>query len=314
MGFLLSCISTNHALLKKHWQQSREQTSCPVTVLGSREKPKDDQGGLLCVIDDNGEIEAQVGLTMPAGMVFSDDGILVAAHDTIHEVANDLSSVRPSVISLPSFNLLHSLSRTQRGYLAASTGLDAIVEFTRDGQQIWSWWATEHGFAYTPENVRRTLDKAADYRGVKYGTLAQTTHVNSAAELPDGTILATLFHQGMVISIDRESGAWQPVLEGLDHPHAVRILAQDYFTVADTGHGRALMVRLSAGRGSIETEVQADTNWLQDSFYDYQHDRWLLVDGKNSRVILWTGTAEHKARVLDLDPEWRLYEVLPLAS
>jgi hypothetical protein len=313
MGFLLSCISTNHSMLKKHWQQSREQTNCPLTVLGSREKPKNDQGGLLCVIDDDGEIQAQVALTMPSGMVFSGNGLLVAAHDTIHEVSTDLSSVQPSVISLPSFNLLHSLSRTKRGYLGASTGVDAIVEFTRDGEQIWSWWATEHGFEYTPANERRVLDKTADHRGVKYGTLAQTTHVNSAAELPNGTILATLFHQGMVISIDRESGDWQPVLEGLDHPHSVRILAEDYFTVADTGHGRTLMVRLRDGRGVTETEVQADTTWLQDSFYDYQHDRWLLVDGKNSRVILSTGTAGHKARVLDLDPEWRPYEVLPLA-
>ena len=72
------------------------------------------------------------------------------------------------------------------------------------------------------------------------------------------------------------------------------------------------MVRLRDGRGTIETEVQADTTWLQDSFYDYQHDRWLLVDGKNSRVILSSGAADHKARVLDLDPEWRPYEVLPL--
>jgi hypothetical protein len=148
---------------------------------------------------------------------------------------------------------------------------------------------------------------------VTYGTLAQTTHVNSAAELPDGTVLATLFHQGMVIAIDRESGDWQPVLEGLNHPHSVRVLNENYITVADTGHGRALLVHLKDRKGTIETQVAADTNWLQDCCYDYQNDRWFLVDGKNSRVDLRTGTVGERALArFDLNPEWRLYEVLPL--
>src|SRR5579859_104140 len=312
MSFLLSCISTNHSLLKQHWTKARAQTECPVTVLGSREKPKD-QGGLLCLVSDDGNIQAQVELPMPSGMALTENGILVASHDTIHEVSNDLTRVQRDIVSLPSFNLLHSLSRTRHGYLAASTGVDALVEFTATGELLWSWWATEHGFEYTPAGERRLLDINDDHRGVKYGTLTQTTHVNSAAELPDGTILATLFHQGTVISIDRESGEWQTVLEGLDHPHAVRVLAEDYITIADTGRGRALLVKLRDGKGSIETEIQAETNWLQDSFYDYRHDRWLLVDGKHSRVTLTTGTRDPKGGIqLNLDPEWRLYEVLPL--
>jgi hypothetical protein len=101
-----------------------------------------------------------------------------------------------------------------------------------------------HGFEFTPGGSRRKLDKFIDYRSVQFGTLAQTTHINSAAELPGGRVLASLFHQGMVIAIDRESGDWQPVLEGLDHPHSVRILDKSHFTVADTVHGRALLVRI----------------------------------------------------------------------
>lgn len=316
MQFLLSCISTKHSLLKNHWAQSRsQQTFCPVTTLGSMQKPREDQGGLVCTLDDRKSAQDVVELSMPAGMAYSDNGVFVASLDTIHEVSPDLSQVKRDVVSLPMFNLLHSLSRSQRGYLVASTGLDAILEFTREGELLWSWWATEHGFELTPAGERRVIDKTMDHRGIKYGTLTQTTHVNSVAELPDGRVLASLFHQGMVISIDRESGAWQPVLEGLDHPHSVRVLAEDYFTVADTGRGRGLMVKLNEGKGSIEAEVSADTNWLQDCLYDYRHDCWILVDGKNSRVSLRTGTAGEKALArFDLDPEWRLYEALPLCQ
>jgi hypothetical protein len=313
MHFLLSCISTKHYMLKEHWKQAREQAECPLTVLGSHYKPEEDQGGLLCVLDDTGHVQSSAELPMPAGITRSENGVFVASLEAVHEVSPDLSLIRRDVVSLPEFNLLHSLSRTARGYLVASTGLDAILEFTRDGQMIWSWWATEHGFEETPTGERRTLEIGADHRGIKYGTLAQTTHVNSAAELPDGTILASLFHQGMVIAIDRASGAWHPVLEGLDHPHAVRVLTEDYFTVADTGRGRALLVRIKDGTGQIETEVTADTTWLQDCSYDYRNDHWILVDGKHSRIILRTGKAGDEGTIqLDLNPEWRLYEVLPL--
>ncbi|MDQ2906120.1 MAG: hypothetical protein M3Y81_21580 [Chloroflexota bacterium] len=313
MRFLLSCISTKHSLLKEHWKQTREQTDCPLTVLGSRHKPEEDQGGLLCLLDDLGGIQSTIELPMPAGITPSEHGVFVASSDAVHEVTTDLSLIQHEVVSLPGFNLLHSLSRTARGYLAASTGLDAILEFTRDGELIWSWWATEHGFTETPTGERRILDSGVDHRGIKYGTLDQTTHVNSAAELAGGIVLATLFHQGMVIAIDRASGAWQPVVEGLDHPHAIRVLTEDYFTVADTGRGRALLVHIKDGKGLIETEVAADTTWLQDCSYDYRYDHWVLVDGKHSRVILRAGTAGDKGTIqFDLNPEWRLYEVLPL--
>jgi len=317
-------------MLKKHWVDTKEQDQCPVTTLGnirqsrkeaavavrgSLQKPKEDQGGLLCLLDGNGQAVEQVELPMPAGMTFSDGGIMVASIEDVHEVAPDLSTIQKNVVSLPTFNMLHSLSRSHAGYLVASTGVDAILEFTREGDLLWSWWATEHGFEFTPKGERRILDLKGDYRGTMFGTLAQTTHVNSVAELADGSVLASLFHQGMIIRIDREDGSWQPVLEGLDHPHSVRILADDYFTVADTGRGRGLMIHLKNGKGEIEAEVDAGTNWLQDCVYDQRQDQWVLVDGKNSNITLRGGIEGRKTiGRFDLDPEWRLYEVLPLGE
>ena len=316
MNFLLSCISTKHSLLKKHWandEQTQTKTECPVTALGSMQKPKENQGGLLCLLDDSGQMQASIEMSMPAGMALSDDGVFVASIFGVHKVSYDLSAIEQNAISLPVFNMLHSLSRSRSGYLVASTGLDAILEFTPEGQLLWSWWATDHGFEQTPTSETRIIDKDADHRGIVYGTLAQTTHVNSAAELPDGMVLATLFHQGMVIAIDRASGDWQPLLEGLHHPHSVRVLNQNYITVADTGNGRALLVYIKDRKGTIATQLSADTNWLQDCSYDPQHDRWFLVDGKNSRVILRMGIAGDKELAqLNLNSEWRLYEVLPL--
>lgn len=311
MRLLLSSISTRHSTLKKHWSESGQVASCPLTVLGSIEKPKEDTGGLLCLIDDFGFSQKTVDLKMAAGMVSGENGVLITTFGSIHEADTDLGTLKRDVVSSPLFNALHSISRTERGYLVASTGLDLLLEFNRKGDILWSWWATDHGFEFTPGGSRRILDKSADYRATQFGTLAQTTHINSAAELPGGRVLASLFHQGMVIAIDRESGDWQPVLEGLDHPHAVRILDKSHFTVADTVHGKALLVRIDEhnGRGIVEQAIDAGTTWLQDCRYDAEYDAWILVDGKNSRLLLRGSRSGDKSIArLDLDPEWRLYE------
>jgi hypothetical protein len=314
MKMLVSCISTQHSLLKEHWEKSRDEIACPVTVLGSFQKPDGGKTGLLCLLDETGKPQQAIELLSPAGMVRSNDGgIFVAAASTIHRVSSDLTSIQTDVVNQPLFNVLHSLSRTQHGYLIASTGIDVLAEFDEQGNLLWDWWAIEHGFAMTPTGVPRVLDKAADHRSIKYGTLEQTTHVNSAAELPDGRILATLFHQGMVIMIDRASGDWQPVLEGLDHPHSVRVLDEQHFTVADTARGRALLVSLVEQRGRIVMEIRADTDWLQDCQYSERDDCWFLVDGKNSRILLYSGISGYKALdQFELNPEWRLYEMLLL--
>ncbi len=315
MRLLLSCISTKHSVLKQHWTNTSQETpaACPLTVLGSYEKPKEDLGGLLCLIEDMGCSQQTIGLHMAAGMVASEKGVFVTSFGSVHEVDADLSSLHENVVSSPLFNALHSISRTRQGYLVASTGLDLLLEFNRSGEALWSWWATDHGFELTPSGRPRIVDKTADHRTIKYGTLSQTTHVNAAAELPDGRILASLFHQGMVIVIERETGAWQPVLEGLDHPHAVRVLDEEHFTVADTVHGKALLARVNKAGGRVEEEIDAGTNWLQDCHYDGTYNCWVLVDGKNSRVSLRRGRSGDKTcSQFDFDPEWRLYEAYVL--
>ena len=150
MKLLLSCISTKHAVLKQHWTESSEQTQCPLTVLGSYQKPEQDLGGLLCLIGEMGCSQKTVALEMAAGMVTSERGLFITSFGSIHEVDADLGIVHHNMVSSPLFNALHSISRTRRGYLVASTGLDLLLEFNRNGEILWSWWATDHGFDLTP--------------------------------------------------------------------------------------------------------------------------------------------------------------------
>lgn len=154
----------------------------------------------------------------------------------------------------------------------------------------------------------------ADHRGLLYGTATHTTHINSAVELPNGDILASLFHQGLVICIQRETGQWKPLLEGLHHPHFVRLHGTQAFTVADSGHGRALLVSMqSEKKVHIEREITLETEWLADCFYDEERALWWLLDAHNSHVVLFEEGSQRFRHIL-LDPEWRLYSLEPLVS
>ncbi|HEX4208710.1 MAG TPA: hypothetical protein VHZ51_31810 [Ktedonobacteraceae bacterium] len=316
MKFLLSCISTNHSTLKKHWSDTGQDTACPLTVLGSLQKPKEDLGGQLCLIDDQAGVLNTMPLPMAAGLAPSEHGLFVTTFSAIHEADLALQTLHQDVITSPLFNALHSISRTRAGYLVASTGLDLVIELNANGDILWSWWATDHGFTHTPTGEYRQLDKQADHRAMKYGTLQQTTHVNSVAELPDGRVLATLFHQGSVIAIDRDTGNWQTLLEGLDHPHSIRVLDEEHFTVADTVNGHALLARFNATstRAQVEETIDATTNWLQDASYNGAHDAWLLVDGKQSQIQIRGGRSGKQMQAqIGVDPEWRLYEAYALS-
>src|SRR6266568_8558255 len=114
MSMLVSCISTNHSILKNHWEKSRDEIACPVTVLGSFRKPDGGKTGLVALLDEAGKPQLSVELLSPAGMVSNGQGVLVAAASAIHELAPDLTALAEDVASLPSFNVLHSLSRTER--------------------------------------------------------------------------------------------------------------------------------------------------------------------------------------------------------
>ena len=186
MRILLSCIATKHSVLKKHWTDSGQAVACPLTVLGSYQKPTEDLGGLLCFFDDFDHSQKTVDLSMAAGMVPARQGMLVTTFGSVHALDTERGFVQHDVVSSPLFNALHSISRTARGYLVASTGIDLLVEFNQQGEILWTWWATDHGFDQTPDGQQRILDKEADQRAIRYGTLEQTTHVNAAAELPMG--------------------------------------------------------------------------------------------------------------------------------
>ncbi|HEX5235070.1 MAG TPA: hypothetical protein VFW25_07050 [Silvibacterium sp.] len=131
-------------------------------------------------------------------------------------------------ISHPYFNDLHSLERTKRGLLAACSGTDLVVEVDLTGKILWEWWAAEHGYTVTPSGETRPIGRGNEHRNRYYHTRYQATHVNCATVRDPGSerfILCLLFHQGVLIEIDRSLGpeeqSGKVILEGLARPHSL---------------------------------------------------------------------------------------------
>jgi hypothetical protein len=86
-------------------------------------------------------------------------------------------------------------------------------------------------------------------------------HVTSAILLPNNTVLATLFHQGSLISIDRDSGAARVILDGLSRPHGVHF-REGGFLLSDTLGHRVVLLNQEL---HVCAQISFGSQWLQDT-------------------------------------------------
>jgi hypothetical protein len=164
----------------------------------------------------------------------------------------------------PIMNDLHTIRRTAAGLLITSSGTDAIVELTTEGDISWLWLACAHGYGRTALGAPTWTRRAKDYRSSMVNTPDQATHCNSAISLKyhgRETVFATLFHQGEIIAIDKASGKHKVVFRGLNRPHSIR-QAGDGWLVCDSRSGAVLILDSDFW---ISRVVEDDFNWVQDA-------------------------------------------------
>ncbi len=166
------------------------------------------------------------GLYFITGLPCSEDGVSGDEHIVR---LNDAGEIDLTIRS-PLFSQLRSLRRTERGLMVTSSGIDAILEVDLEGNIIWSWYATEHGYAMAYNGENREIDKNIDHRLFNYPGKLQTTHLNSAIVDPydPGKILTILFYQGKVARIDRETLEHECVINDLNGAHHIRPHSEGY--------------------------------------------------------------------------------------
>lgn len=279
------------AVLKNQWAK-REQKHAMVLGRSHEETQSvthDEFGGSIVLVDpfylEKGII-CEIPVPLAFGLCFIKQNLtlLVTSGSCITKIrgGHSVGSLDNSL-----YNDLHTITKSSDGnVLIVSTGVDAILEVDLETphKMVWDWLATEHGYDITPSGKTRAIDRKFDYRKEMIPTPEHTTHINTAINDIGNRVLATLFHQGQLIEIDRASKQIRILISGLKSPHNIRC-RHNGFMLSDTRANRVLLLNREF---RIETEIKADFNWVQDAIEIEENKKffYLVCDSNNDRLVL----------------------------
>lgn len=255
-------------------------------------------------------------LITPLGICFADDKLYITDMEGSNIFEAELREEPGKLlrrISHPSFNDLHSIERTSRGLLTTCSGTDLIIEVDLNGNSLWEWWASEHGYSKTPSGKERASGRGQEHRDQYYHTRYQATHLNCAVPRDESErlILCLLFHQGQLIEIDRglppEEQHGRVVLEGLARPHSLEKMPGGWIFC------NSLSKELVLINDALEVidRIPYDGGWIQDCTR-LSNGTVLLNDVDNHKLVEFEGPPWQIVRTTPYDTNWRMGEVVEL--
>jgi hypothetical protein len=302
-------VTQNLDQIRAAWK--KQQLEDP-TKVGTGTKHIGEFGGCVALFSPQGEVLHVVEMSQPNGFAHLDTMVAVALMGGDRIVFYDDEMKNPiHEMDHPHFNDLHSLVSTSRGFLLTSTGVDAIIEVDKEGNTLWDFWLHENGYPETANQTIRQLSKEDNHQNQPYATKEQTTHVNraifmeAAVDSPDFEryVLVTLFHQGQLIKVDRQTNQIEVLVDGLKCPHSVRQYG-DRFVVSDSMHNRVLILD---SEFAVERIVTGNYGWVQDACL-VDDTTLVLADCDNHKIIfhdLETGEEEE----FGYSQQWRIFQI-----
>ena len=259
---------------------------------------RDSFGGRFVLLDWlRAQVLADIPFAGAAGFAINGDTIMACSwtQQSVHVLRGreTLSS-----ISHRWFNYLHSLDVVANGnYLLASAGSDLIVEVTPRGEVVWDWFGPEHGYDRQPCGKPAFCDRDADYRAIRRSTGEQAMHVNCAIQRDERTVLATLFHQGQLIAIDRATGGVVVKMRDLSRPHGIH-RRPGGFLLSDTLGHRIILLSEDL---EVFSEIPCGSQWLQDTIATGA-DTFLTLENVHIDQLPEPGLTN---RIAEVDPTGR---------
>jgi hypothetical protein len=267
---------------------------------------RENEGVLAALDPQTGEFLWTLTLDTPTGFALTDDYIYVNSM-----YGNRITILTPDCVALDVMarwfmNDLHSLAVTDRGLIMTCSGLDGIVEVDLSGQVVWDWFAIERGYASHLRRSQRRVRRDRDYRRSMIPTQQQVTHCNSAVvgeHQGSDAVIATLFHQGEVIVIDRKMGRATVVLSGMANPHSLR-RTETGWLVCDS---RSNSIIRTDENFWIAASYEGDFDWVQDAII--HEDRLLVADANHSRMVWLDAGHGQMVGEIRYSEQWKIYQV-----
>lgn len=315
LELLITVKSFELQAIRKRYLESRKRGKGKAGSVARRRPAK---GGIARLKISKGTLtseEVLVEMTEPRGIDVQKGLLSVAAEDTVYI----LNGNEVRTITQPWFSYIHTVQfspHEPERILISSSGFDIFFEYSFAGQMQFEWLAWEHGFdrSTDPETgqvFRLTRNPALtdqftvlinDPPSEPVPTAKRAAFINSVTyhqQKPD-LFLATFFHDGSVMQIDR-SGSAQKVLHGLKNPHGGR----DYlggFMATSTASGEIVMQdenlqqRLQfKGLPGKDSELE-DAEWIQNCAL---HENLLIaIDSNRTSIVI-------------ADPQLKVFDIIP---
>lgn len=272
--------------------------------------------GALAIIDwQEKKICARISLPMPQGICLLDEQLIITLRGT-HELLF-LSKTHSDYFSNPHFGNLHTIHPSSGGILVTSSATDTIFELNDKKEIIWSWSGFTHGLTALKNGSTYRFDSQRDNRNYVSIAADHPAHINAALEISDGSILATCFHQGTLIQIDKATGNWKVLLEGLRYPHAIQ-KRQNGFLLSDSLSSRILLLDDSF---QLVKTLTKDIQWVQEA-KEIANQKIIALSNRNiaspnpndsNQILIFDSSGDINDR-WKWDPNEHLFDILPLTS
>jgi hypothetical protein len=319
-----SFLTDQFDVLRKHWKKNvNKDDKCTGTgkgIDGLQANQKGFEpllGGKFIIINwSKKEIIYTLDLDSPAGF-FIEQNYLYIANNRLNYISiiDLIRRIEIKRIDNFAFNCLHSLHRSENEtLLVTSTGIDAIIQINSNGETLNDWYATEHEYTITPKGEKRNIERDFNHNEYIYPTLHQTTHINSAIILDSNYYLATLFHQGLLIQINRKNGKSKILLSGLNCPHAIKRYKSTkqndiLWMLCNTKQNELLL--LNNYFQITEKMILEDVSWLQDAT-QIQNENIIITDANHSRIIEIDPNLNTVISEFFYSNDWRIYQISDL--
>ena len=288
---LVTVKSFDLLAIRKRYLESRKRNKA-----GSVERRAPAQGGVVAISIADGKIVKQkilAHITEARGIDVCGEKCVLSSEDKIF-LFKDNEAV-PVTIEHPWFSYIHTVkfNDDESRLLISSSGLDILFEYDLKSMSIlWEWLAWEHGISKgeNPEGggsfVLTRDQEAADRMRAKgekvkiitkpkeqqLPTALRAAFINSAEYGNKGEVLATQFHAGRVIRIDKSNGTFIPLIDGLTRPHGGMLFKDGYLATDTAGGGVVINSEKELSKFDFSTlpgkpDSARDIEWLQTSHF-----------------------------------------------
>jgi hypothetical protein len=320
IDLILTVKSFDLQAIRKRYLESKKNKRS-----GSTQRREPALGGVVSLSIYKGKLfdeEVLTQLKEPRGIDFLHKKLAISSEDKVYVITDDLQTIENDF-----FSYIHTVSFSpfdKDKLMVSSSGFDCIFEYDlKNSCPVWEWFAWENGYdkgknPQTNSDIFLTRDKYTaeqwkkeekpyllidDPKTQSLPTAQRSAFINSVAYHihKEDFILATFFHEGKMMQINRKDDSLSCIIDNMHHPHGGK--RSDTISMAtSTNSGEIVVIK-------DDEEKRYFTNNLSGKTIELDQMEWL----QNSIIVdhLIITIDSNRTSFIIIDPQNERYDIIP---